>query len=62
MIVVQLLHDFHLTLDKLYSVRFHEFGFFVDLDSDLLVQRPMQSQANDCISTLPDTLANEIVV
>lgn len=36
-IVVQLLHDFHLALDRLSSVRLHEFGFLVNLDRDLLV-------------------------
>lgn len=62
MLVVQLLHDFHLTLDGLAPVWLHQFRLLVDLHSDFLVQKPVQAETYHSVGTLPDALPDEIVV
>ena len=60
--MIELLHDFHLTFDRLPSVRFHQLGLFIDLDSDFLVEAPVKAEADDGVSTLANSLTNKVVV
>ncbi len=60
--MVKFFHNFHLTLHRLSAVWLHQLGFLVDLDRDFLVKWAMQSETNDGIGTLTDSLANKVVV
>ena len=60
--MIQLLHYLHLSLHTLASVRLHQLELFIDLDSYLLIEHLVQPEAHDCVGTLTDALANEIVV
>lgn len=60
--MVQFLHNFHLPLDTLPSIGFHQFDFLVDFDCYLLVEHLVETQPDDGVGTLTDTFANEIVV
>ena len=62
MVVVEFLHDFHFSLDRLPSVWLHKLGFFVDFDSNLLIKLSVQTQSYHCIRSLANTLADEVVV
>ena len=61
-LVIQLLHYFHLAFDALSPVGLHQLGLLVDLDCDLLVKCPVQAKSHDCIRPLANSLANEIAV
>ena len=61
-LMVQLLHDLHLSLDRLASIWLHKLCFLVDLDSDLLIEEPMKSKTHYGVCTLTDPLSNEVVV
>lgn len=61
-LMVQLLHDLHLSLDRLASVGLHELCLLVDLDGNLLIEQAVQAKADYCVSTLADALADEIVI
>lgn len=61
-LMVQLLHDLHLSLDRLASVGLHELCLLVDLDGNLLIKQAVQAKADYCVCTLADALADEIVI
>ena len=61
-LVVQLLHNLHLSLDAFASVGFHQFCLLIDLDGDLLVERAVQAQTYHSVGTLTDPLSDEVVV
>ena len=61
-LMVQFLHDFHLSFDTLAPVRLHQLGLLVDLHCDLLVERPVQAQSHDSVRTLANPLANKVAV
>jgi hypothetical protein len=60
--MVKLFHDFHLSFDTFAPIWLHQFYFLVDFDSYLLVEHLVQTQTNDCIGTLTDALADEIII
>lgn len=60
--MVQLFHYFHLSLHALPPVRLHEFDLFVDLDGDLLVEHLVETESHDCVGSLSDPLADEVIV
>ena len=40
-LLIELLHDLHLSLDRFATIRLHQLGLLVDFHSNLLVQRPV---------------------
>ena len=61
-LMIELLHDFHLAFDTLSPVGLHQFSLLVDLHRDLLVQRPVQAQPHDSIGPLANPLPNKVAV
>ena len=61
-LMVELLHDFHLAFDTLSSVGLHQFGLLVDLHGYLLVERPVQAQSHDSVGPLANPLADKVAV
>ena len=60
--MVELFHDLHLSFHALTSIRFHEFDFLIDLDSNLLIEHLMEAEAYHCISSRSDPLPDEVIV
>ena len=61
-LMIELLHDFHFSLDALSSVGLHQLDLLVDLDGDLLIQHFVETKADNSVSSLAKTLTDEIVV
>lgn len=60
--MVEFLHDFHLTLDALATIRLHQLDFFVDFDSNLLVEHLVETESDDSIGSLPESLPDKVVI
>ena len=62
MLVVHFLHEFDFPLHGLASVRVAQLVLLVDLHRHLLVAWFVQAHAHHSVGTLPDLLADDVVV
>ena len=61
-LMLHLLHEFDLSLDRFPSVRVEQLILFVNLHSNFLICWLMKANSNNRICTLPDLLPNYIVI